>query len=102
MRSLKRLLVAVSLMGAGIAGSAFAQNGPTDAQREAWRNNPKVIAMKQACAADAQKLCPNLEGRERRTCMKSHAAELSKPCTDAMAAVKAERDAVRGAAPKPN
>ena len=43
--------------------------------------------MRTACAADAQKLCPNVErGREAiRACLQANAAQLSEPCKAASA-----------------
>lgn len=88
MPKLKTLLVLATL---SLAGAAYAQSGaPADeGQQQRWRDNPQAVAMRQACAADAERLCPNLRGQERRSCMQSRAKELSKPCADARDALKA-------------
>jgi hypothetical protein len=40
-----------------------------------------------ACRDDAQKLCPDKRGRDRRVCMVSNKDKLSDGCEAAMAAV---------------
>ena len=94
MKPFRPMLIVAALALAGI-GAAFAESGgqPADAQREAWKSNPKVVAMRQACAADMERLCPNLRGPDRRACMQTHAAELSMPCADARTALREEMKA---------
>jgi hypothetical protein len=42
-------------------------------------------AMRQACGADMQKLCPNMQGREAFMCLRQNMAKASGGCRDAMA-----------------
>jgi hypothetical protein len=79
---------AASLLGAGLtsAGGAVAQGGP-------GQGNPARAAVRQACAADVQKLCPDKTGPDRRQCMMDHAADLSDGCKSAMAAMREQRQA---------
>jgi hypothetical protein len=52
-----------------------------------------------ACAADIQKLCPNVErGRDIRACLQSNAQQLSEPCKAAAKALSAQRSEDGGAA----
>ena len=47
-------------------------------------------AVRQACAADAAKLCPDAaEGRERMRCLRSHQDDLSDSCKTAWAQARA-------------
>lgn len=49
-----------------------------------------MAAVRKACAADAQKLCPNKAGPDRRQCMIDHFADMSDGCKTAMAAMRAQ------------
>jgi hypothetical protein len=42
-------------------------------------------AMRQACAADMQKLCAGQEGREAFMCLRQNSSKASAPCQAAMA-----------------
>ena len=66
---MKFFLVALGVLS--ISSAAAAQVDP--------RNN-----VRQACSADAQRLCPDREGRSQ--CMRAHQADLSQSCKDALAA----------------
>jgi hypothetical protein len=50
-------------------------------------------AMMEACAADRQTLCADKQGREAMMCMRDNADKLSAPCKDAMAKMRAARQA---------
>jgi len=54
-----------------------------------WRPSPEMMAarqaMRQACAADMQRLCPGQEGREAFACLREKAAEAGSACRDAIA-----------------
>ena len=66
---MKTLIVALTLL----AVPALAQGGK----------------LKEACGADAQKLCPGLAPHKGlHKCLNQHAAELSPPCADALAQAK--------------
>jgi hypothetical protein len=74
-------LAAASLAIALLAGAAIAQ--PAD-------NGGGGV--RQACAADLQKLCPDAKpgpGGGMRECVKAHFSELSKPCQGAIMSMRA-------------
>lgn len=53
---------------------------------------------RQACAADAQKLCPQAQGRrEIGQCLKAHQAQVSAACTDSLAQMAQAAHAMRAA-----
>jgi hypothetical protein len=56
-------------------------------------------AMKQACAADNQKLCPGLEGRELTMCIRQNDAKLSAGCKAAVAKMPRRTPSPDGGAP---
>jgi hypothetical protein len=76
---------ALMLLGAGVAA---AQPG---------RGNPARAAVREACAADMQKLCADKTGPDRRQCMIDHRADLSDGCKSAIAAMREQMQS----APKP-
>jgi hypothetical protein len=51
---------------------------------------PEREALRAACADDAQRLCPDAQGRDRHQCMKAHHDELSQTCQEAIAARRAD------------
>ena len=68
-------------------GAAPAPSAKSDAREK----------IRTACAADAQKLCPNVErGSALRTCLQANAAQLSEPCKAASSGGAAGRQAARG------
>lgn len=73
--TIKTLMMATALLTVG-AGMAVAQNGapPAGGRRMA------------ACRDDAQKLCPDKRGPDRRACMQANKDKLSDGCKAAMAA----------------
>jgi hypothetical protein len=76
MKRLTSLSLAIVIASA-IAGAGFAQGGG---------------GVRQACAPDLAKLCPNAQaGADRRQCMMSHKDQLSDACKTAIAAMMARR-----------
>jgi hypothetical protein len=54
-------------------------------------------AMREACAADMKTMCQGKEGREAMMCMmRDNADKASQPCKDAMAKMRAARQAAGG------
>jgi hypothetical protein len=93
MKTLK-LILAAGVMAA--ATSAFAQP-PAGEGRPA--PSPEMQAaresMMKACAADMQSLCQGKQGREMMMCMHDNADKMSDGCKDAMAKMRAARQAAR-------
>ena len=91
MKSLKLILVAAAMAA---ATSAFAQP-PAGEGRPAPSPEMKAAreAMMNACAADMKTLCEGKAGRERMMCMRDNADKLSDGCKDAMAKMRAARQA---------
>jgi hypothetical protein len=75
--TIKTMMWAVAVLAMG-AGAAFAQNGAPPAGGGGGRM--------MACRDDAQKLCPDKHGPDRRTCMQANKDKLSDGCKAAMAA----------------
>ncbi len=73
---------ALTLLSAGLA-----------AAQGQGQDNPARAAVRQACAADMQKLCPDKTGPDRRQCMMDHAADLSDGCKTAMANMRSQMPA---------
>jgi hypothetical protein len=88
-----KLRIALTLAALAVAGSAFAQPpaggpGPSPEMQAARQ------AMMQACAADQKTLCADKTGREAMMClMRDNADKVSAPCKDAMAKMRAARQA---------
>jgi hypothetical protein len=83
------MLVALSLL-VPLAPGAFAQENKPAAP-------PATAALPDACAADAQKICPKGEGAARVECLRSHESEVSAACKSALTAPPAEQPAVGAA-----
>ena len=83
-----KLQIATTLAALAIAGAAFAQQpgggGGPSPEMQAAR-----AAMREACAADMQKLCEGKQGREAFMCMRDNADKASQACKDAMAKMRA-------------
>jgi len=77
--TIKTMMLAAVLLTAG-AGVALAQNGtpPAGGGGGGGRLAP--------CRDDAQKLCPDKRGPDRRACMEANKDKLSDGCKSAMAA----------------
>ena len=89
-----KLRIAITLAALAMAGSAFAQppgggGGPPSPEMQAARK-----AMMESCAADQKTLCGDKTGREAMMClMRDNADKVSAPCKDAMAKMRAARQA---------
>jgi hypothetical protein len=59
------------------------------------------VSIREACGADIQKLCSDVDRSEIRDCMKTHADQLSAGCKAAIAARMAARSGAPSAAPAP-
>ncbi len=79
-RSTLAAAAALTLLSAGVAAAQAGQG----------QGAPAMSAIRQACAADVQKLCPDKTGPDRRQCMMDHAADLSDGCKSAIAAMRAQ------------
>jgi hypothetical protein len=73
--TIKTMVLAAAVLAMG-AGTAFAQNGPP----------PGGGGGMSACRDDAQKLCPDKTGPDRRACMEANKDKLSDACKAARAA----------------
>ncbi len=78
-------VAALMLLSAGVAAAQSGQG----------QGNPAMAAVRQACAADMQKFCPDKTGPDRRQCMADHSADLSDGCKSAIASMQ------QAPAPKP-
>ncbi len=78
---------ALMLLSAGVAAAQSGQG----------QGNPAMAAVRQACAADMQKLCPDKTGPDRRQCMMDHSADLSDGCKSAMATMREQMQAQKPA-----
>ena len=106
--------------GSGAAGQSV-EGAPVAGDR-GWRASPEVMAamrtMRQQCAADMQRLCPEAStpapqaqdgqggprhgGRGRMMqCVRQHQSELSPGCVQAMDALRTARQSAGGAGPAP-
>ncbi|MEB2845465.1 hypothetical protein GAO09_22995 [Rhizobiales bacterium RZME27] len=76
----KALTIALLLF----AGAAHAQQA----------GQAQMQAAREICAPDIQKLCPGISpgGGRLKACIREHASEFSKPCTDAMKNARAARN----------
>ena len=75
--TIKTMMWAAAMLTMG-AGAALAQNGAPPAGGGGGRMA--------ACRDDAQKLCPDKHGPDRRACMQANKDKLSDGCKSAMAA----------------
>jgi hypothetical protein len=79
--------VAAAGLGLAAAGAAAAQDQPPQGGGRA--------AVRQACAADIQALCPGIQpgGGRLRECMRQNAAKLSDGCREALKSARGARGA---------
>jgi hypothetical protein len=75
-----------------MAGAAAAQPGAGGGQ---GGGNPAMAKVRESCAADMQKLCPDKHGAERHQCMKDNADKVSDGCKTAMADMMKARQAAQ-------
>ena len=74
--TIKKMMLAAAVLAMG-ASAALAQNGAP----------PRAAAARMsACRDDAQKLCPDKTGPDRRACMEANKDKLSDACKAARAA----------------
>lgn len=92
------LRFAAALLTFGLATAALAQNTPATPNPPPPAGGSRIAGqLREACAADAQKYCPDLgPGPERRACMREHLAQLTPACKDALAQARAAVGAARG------
>ena len=95
-----KLHIAITVAALAIASASFAQQpgggggggaGPTPEMQAAR------AAMREACAADMQKLCEGKTGREAFMCLRENADKASQGCKDAMAKMRAAAPPPAGA-----
>jgi hypothetical protein len=97
-----KLTIATTFAAVALAGAAFAQQpppgggggpgGPPSPEMQAARQ-----AMREACAADMKANCADKQpGRETMMCMMQNQDKLSQGCKDAMAKMRAARQAAGG------
>jgi hypothetical protein len=77
---LKTLAVLTATLAMTGAAMAQPQGGPPPGG-----GNPAFAAVRAACKADGDKLCPGLQGPERGQCMRQNSDKLSQECKDALA-----------------
>ena len=75
--TIRTMMLTAALLAAGV-GAALAQNGTPPPGGGGGRM--------MACRDDAQKLCPDKHGPDRRACMQANKDKLSDGCKSAMAA----------------
>jgi hypothetical protein len=75
--TIRTMILTAALLAAG-ASTALAQNGAPPPGGGGGRM--------MACREDAQKLCPDKHGPDRRSCMQANKDKLSDGCKSAMAA----------------
>ena len=75
--TIRTMIFTAALVAAGV-GAALAQNGAPPPGGGGGRM--------MACRDDAQKLCPDKHGPDRRACMETNKDKLSDGCKSAMAA----------------
>ena len=74
------LVLAFALAG---FGSAYAQPAPSSAGHDPVRV-AAAAAMHKTCAADQDKLCPNMIPHDALACMRKNMSQLSTPCQKAI------------------
>jgi hypothetical protein len=88
-----RIACLAATLALGITSAAFAQQG---SQTAAPGQGPLVGKLREACAADVQKYCPDKQpGPDRRACMRENQAKLTDACKSAMADARAAAGAAR-------
>jgi hypothetical protein len=85
-----------------VAGAALMIAGAACAQDAGPGPGPgRGGAVRQACRADIEKLCPGVQpgGGRVMQCMRQHTAEISDPCKSAMMSARGNRRGQQGAPP---
>jgi len=92
-----KLTPMIILAALSVGTAAFAQTPPPGGGGGGPAPTPEMQAarkaMMDACATDRQTLCADKQGREAMMCMRDNADKLSAPCKDAMAKMRAARQA---------
>jgi hypothetical protein len=96
-----KLQLATTLAALALAGSAYAQQPGGGGGGGGGAPSPEMQAarqaMQQACAADMKTLCDGKEGREALMCIaRDNADKASQGCKDAIAKMRAARQAAGG------
>jgi hypothetical protein len=93
-----KLQILTTLAALAVAGAAFAQQpAPAPGGAPSPEMQAARAAMQQACAADMKTLCDGKEGREAMMCLvRDNADKASQPCKDAIAKMRAARQAGGG------
>lgn len=87
-----KLQILAAIAALTVAGAASAQQPTPSPEMLAARE-----AMQKACAADMKTLCDGKEGREAMMCIaRDNADKASQPCKDAIAKMRAARQAAGG------
>jgi hypothetical protein len=87
-----KLQILAAIAALAVAGAASAQQPAASPEMQAARE-----AMQKACAADMKTLCDGKEGREALMCIaRDNADKASQPCKDAIAKMRAARQAAGG------
>ena len=85
-----KIQIATTIAALAIAGAAFAQPaGGGGGQAPSPEMQAARAAMREACAADMQKLCADKQGREAFMCLRENADQASAPCKAAFAKMPA-------------
>jgi len=88
-----KIQIAAAVAALAMAGAALAQP-PAGAPAQTPEMQAARQAMMQSCAADMKTLCDGkAAGREQMMCMRENAEKVSQPCKDAMAKLRAARQA---------
>jgi hypothetical protein len=69
-----KLTIAIALASLSLAGSAMAQDKPSD----------EALTPRQACRADHKALCAGKRGRDAMMCLRENGKNVSEPCREAM------------------
>jgi hypothetical protein len=87
-----KIQIATTLAALALAGAAFAQQpgggGGGGGQAPSPEMQAARAAMREACAADMQKLCADKQGREAFMCLRENADKVSQGCKDAQAKMR--------------
>jgi hypothetical protein len=93
-----KLQIATTVAVLALAGAAFAQQPPPGGGGQG--GSPEMQAarqqMREACAADMKSTCGDKEGREAMMCLMQNQDKVSQGCKDAMAKMRAARQAGGG------
>jgi hypothetical protein len=85
-----KIQIATTIAALALAGAAFAQQpgGGGGGQAPSPEMQAARQAMREACAADMQKLCADKQGREAFMCLRENADKVSQGCKDAQAKMR--------------